>query len=147
LQLKKVLQSSPGQVFMPGHSYIYEPALERAKQMIDDGELGQLCNIAITYVIKHPEDIAKRYPGVIRQILTHHSYILLYLAGAPTSLSCHKSVVTYQEYKEEEQASVILSMPKGAQAYFHASFAADDHGADPWTTVTSLVIIHLLFVE
>lgn len=68
-------------ICMPGHNNIYHPAVKEIKDSIDTGELGKLSAVYILYNIHHPEEVAKRYPGVIRQVGTHHCYTLLYLAG------------------------------------------------------------------
>jgi len=128
-----------GKVCMPVHNYVYEPALWRAKSMIEAGEIGRLSSVYVMYNIHHPEEVAKNYPGVIRQIMTHHSYILIYLAGAPKRVSAFKSVVSYKEYKEEEQASVILEMGNGCLGHFFAGFTADDHTSDPWTCLVKVI--------
>ena len=61
----------------PVHNYIYEPSVLRAKEMIDSGKIGDLVSLYVLYNIHHPEEVAARYPGVIRQILTHHAYCSL----------------------------------------------------------------------
>ena len=91
------------------------------------------------YNIHHPEEVAKRYPGVVRQILTHHSYILLYLVGKPVELCAMKATLHYQEYPEEDIAMVQMRLHNGALAHFCASFAADDHAADPWTVMVKVI--------
>ena len=72
---------------MPGHNYIYEAGMIRTRELVEGGDLGRIVSCYVMYNIHHPEEVAKRYPGVVRQILTHHSYILLYLVGKPKS-SC-----------------------------------------------------------
>ncbi|MFK5923457.1 MAG: Gfo/Idh/MocA family oxidoreductase [Verrucomicrobiota bacterium] len=126
-------------VLMPGHNYIYEPALTRSKELIDTKKLGDLVAIYIQYHIHHPEEVAQRYPGVIRHILTHHAYILLHLAGEPESLSAMKSVIHYENFTGEDIAMVNLKMKSGALAHFSADFAADDHSSDPWTFVIKVI--------
>ena len=91
------------------------------------------------YNIHHPEEVAKRYPGVVRQILTHHSYILLYLVGKPVELCAMKATLHYKEYQEEDIAMVQMRLANGALAHFCASFAADDHAADPWTVMVKVI--------
>lgn len=123
-------------VLCPGHNYIHEPSLQRSKELLDSGKLGTLVTIYIHYHIHHPEEVARRYPGVIRHILTHHSYILLYLAGkehAPVSVSAMKSVIHYKEFDGEDLALINLRLKTGALAHFCADFAADDHSSEPWT--------------
>lgn len=91
------------------------------------------------YNIHHPEEVASRYPGVVRQILTHHSYILLYLVGKPKKLCAMKQTLHYKTYTEEDIAMVQMEMENGALAHFCASFAADDHAADPWTVMVKVI--------
>src|SRR5439155_6379908 len=73
-------------VCMPGHNYIYESSVMRTHDLVANGDLGKIVSAYVMYNIHHPEEVAKRYPGVVRQILTHHSYILLYLVGKPVEL-------------------------------------------------------------
>ena len=126
-------------ICMPGHNYIYEPGVMRAKELIDSGKLGQLVSIYVMYNIQHPEEVAARFPGVIRQILTHHGYISLYLAGAPKKVSAMKSVIHYKEIKQEDLAMATLQMHNGALVHWCASFAADDHAGDPWTMMIKVI--------
>ncbi len=128
-----------GVICMPGHNYIYETSIMRARELIDRGQLGDLVSVYILYNIHHPEEVAARYPGVIRQILTHHAYILLYLAGKPVRLSAMKSVIHYEKIIQEDLAMVTLEMENGALAHFCASFAADDHAGDPWTMMVKVI--------
>ena len=124
---------------MPGHNYIYEPGLQRTQALLKSGKLGDLVAIYIHYHIHHPEEVAKRYPGVIRHLLTHHSYIMTYLAGNPESVSAMSAVVHYEEFQEEDLAMVNLRLKGGGLAHFCASFAADDNSADPWTFVVKTI--------
>ena len=43
------------------------------------------------------------------------------------------------QYTEEDIAMALLEMDNGALAHFCASFAADDHAADPWTVVVKAI--------
>jgi predicted dehydrogenase len=61
---------------MPVHNYIYEAGIQRAKSMIEAGKLGDITQFYMMYNIHHAEDIRARNPGVIRQIMTHHSYTM-----------------------------------------------------------------------
>jgi len=135
----KKLADAKKLVCMPGHNYIYEAGMNRSKELIVDGDLGKLVSAYAMYNIHHPEDVASRYPGVVRQILTHNSYILLYLMGKPKRLCAMKACLHYKEYKEEDIAMVQLEMENGALAHLCASFAADDHAADPWTVMVKVI--------
>jgi predicted dehydrogenase len=113
--------------------------MTRTKELVDGGDLGKIVSAYVMYNIHHPEEVAKRYPGVVRQILTHHSYILLYLVGKPVELCAMKATLHYQEYTEEDIAMVQMRLENGALAHFCASFAADDHAADPWTVMVKVI--------
>ena len=126
-------------VCLPGHNYVYEAGMVRTKELVENGDLGKIVSAYVMYNIHHPEEVAKRYPGVVRQILTHHSYILLYLVGAPVELCAMKATLHYQEYPEEDIAMVQMRLKNGALAHFCASFAADDHAADPWTVMVKVI--------
>ena len=126
-------------VCLPGHNYVYEESMRRTRDLVQGGDLGKIVSAYVMYNIHHPEDVAKRYPGVVRQILTHHSYILLYLVGKPVELCAMKATLHYAEYPEEDIAMVQMRLANGALAHFCASFAADDHAADPWTVMVKVI--------
>jgi predicted dehydrogenase len=126
-------------VCLPGHNYVYEGSMMRTRELVDGGDLGKIVSAYVMYNIHHPEEVAKRYPGVVRQILTHHSYILLYLVGKPVELCAMKATLHYKEYAEEDIAMVQMRLENGALAHFCASFAADDHAADPWTVMVKVI--------
>ncbi len=128
-----------GLVCMPGHNYVYEAGMVRTRELVEAGELGRIVSAYVMYNIHHPEEVAKRYPGVVRQILTHHSYILLYLVGKPVELCAMKATLHYKEYREEDIAMVQMRLANGALAHFCASFAADDHAGDPWTVMVKVI--------
>jgi predicted dehydrogenase len=135
----KNLADARGLVCMPGHNYVYEAGMVRTRELVEAGDLGRIVSAYVMYNIHHPEEVAKRYPGVVRQILTHHSYILLYLVGKPVELCAMKATLHYQEYKEEDIAMVQMRLGNGALAHFCASFAADDHAGDPWTVMVKVI--------
>jgi predicted dehydrogenase len=133
------LAKAKGLVVVPGHNYIYEQSMQRTRDLVQNGDLGRIVSAYVMYNIHHPEEVAKRYPGVVRQILTHNSYILLYLMGKPKRLCAMKACLHYKEYTEEDIAMVQLEMENGALAHLCASFAADDHAADPWTVMVKVI--------
>ena len=139
IETMKKLADANDLVCMPGHNYIYESGMIRTRELVENGDLGKICSAYVMYNIHHPEDVASRYPGVVRQILTHHSYILLYLVGKPVELCAMKATLHYKTYTEEDIAMVQMRMANGALAHFCASFAADDHAADPWTVMVKVI--------
>jgi predicted dehydrogenase len=139
IQQMKDTADAKGLICLPGHNYIYEASMMRTRELVENGDLGKIVSAYVMYNIHHPEEVAKRYPGVVRQILTHHSYILLYLVGKPVELCAMKATLHYQEYTEEDIAMVQMRLANGALAHFCASFAADDHAADPWTVMVKVI--------
>ena len=115
---------------VPVHNYVYESGLNRTKDLIDRGELGDIVSVYVMYNIYHPDSIRERIPGVAQEILTHHSYILLYLTGKPVSLSAMSSTISKTGPDREDIAMVTMHMKNGALAHFCASFAADDHAGN-----------------
>ncbi|MCP4977019.1 MAG: Gfo/Idh/MocA family oxidoreductase [Maribacter sp.] len=124
---------------MPVHNYIYEPGIERAKFMIDNGKLGDITQFYMMYNIHHSDEIRARYPGVIRQILTHHSYTMLYLAGNPKTVSCFKNTVDDTLAPQENVAMTNIQMENGTLSHLCASFANDDHAGDPWSCIIKVI--------
>ena len=128
-----------GKLCVPVHNYLYEDSILRTKELIDSGKLGDVVSIYILYNIHHPETVAQRYPGVIRQILTHHSYITCFLGGAPKSAMAMSSTINDGSVKKENLAMSILELENGGLAHFQASFAADDHASDNWTFAIKVI--------
>ncbi|MCK5942328.1 MAG: Gfo/Idh/MocA family oxidoreductase [Planctomycetes bacterium] len=124
---------------VPVHNYVYEPSLERTRALIERGGLGRLVSVHVLYNIHHPEAVAGRYPGVIRQIMTHHAYVLLYLAGMPRSVAAMKATINDGTVQQENLAVATLQLRDGGIATLQASFAADDHAADPWTFLVKVI--------
>jgi len=127
-----------GVVCFPGHNYVYEPGVRRARELIDAGDLGDIAHLAVSYNIQHPAEVCARLPGVIRQILTHHAYVSLFLLGAtpPTTLSAMSSIVgdELNALTRENIAAVLMKHgDRGALTSLEASFAGDDHTSDPWS--------------
>jgi predicted dehydrogenase len=139
IERMRVLADAKGLVCLPGHNYVYEQGMTRTRELVENGDLGKIVSAYVMYNIHHPEEVAARYPGVVRQILTHHSYILLYLVGAPVELCAMKATLHYKQYTEEDIAMVQMRLANGALAHFCASFAADDHAADPWTVMVKVI--------
>src|SRR5437588_149715 len=56
---------STGRVAMPAHNYAYTPEFQRIKRLVDDGSLGNVRGVWVTYALKHPESVASAYGGVL----------------------------------------------------------------------------------
>lgn len=139
LQQMQLAIKKAGVQCMPVHNYIYEPGIERAKSMIESGKLGEITQFYMMYNIHHSDEIRARYPGVIRQILTHHSYSMLYLAGNPNTVSCFKNTVDDTLAPQENVAMANILMKNGTLSHLCASFANDDHAGDPWSCIIKVI--------
>ncbi len=139
LQQMQTAIDKAGVKCMPVHNYIYEPGIERAKSMIESGKLGDITQFYMMYNIQHADEIRARYPGVIRQILTHHSYSMLYLAGKPKTVSCFKNTVDKTLAPQENVAMANILMENGTLSHLCASFANDDHAGDPWSCIIKVI--------
>jgi predicted dehydrogenase len=126
-------------VCMPAHNYIYHPGLIRAKRLINEGRLGAIASGWILYNIFHPEEIARHYGGVLREVCVHHAYSLLFLLGKPSKVSAQISHVHYKELTCEDQAMLTCTMPRGALCHLWPSFAASDPTSDSWTVVYKIL--------
>ncbi|PKP61501.1 oxidoreductase [Candidatus Atribacteria bacterium HGW-Atribacteria-1] len=126
-------------ICMPGHNMIYEDGINRIKNMVDTKKIGRVVSIYVIYNMFHPEELASRYPGVIRQIFTHNLYTLLYLGGIPEKVSAFKETLHYKEYDKEDLALANIKMQSGALGHIAASFAADDSSSDPWTFLIKVI--------
>ena len=137
-EIKAAAQES-GKLCVPVHNYLYEDSVIRTRELLDSGKLGDLVAIYVFYNIHHPEEVAQRYPGVIRQILTHHAYITCFLGGKPRKAMAMASTINDGTVDKENLAMAILELEGGALAHLQASFAADDHAADNWTFKIKLI--------
>lgn len=139
IEVMRDAAAAAGVCCAPVHNYIYEAGVKRTRALIDTGKLGDLVSVYVLYNIHHPEHVAGRYPGVIRQIMTHHGYILLYLAGAPATVTAMAATINDGTVPQENLAMAALQMQNGALAHLCASFAADDHSGDPWTCMIKVI--------
>ncbi|GHO90611.1 oxidoreductase [Reticulibacter mediterranei] len=130
-----------GKVCMPAHNYIYAPELRRARRLIASNTFGKVVSAWIIYTLHHPREVAAKYPGVLRQIMIHHFYSLLYLLGKPLCLTALASETRSIEemLQREDQVALLLKMPGGALVNLFASFATDDQTSEPWTVTYKIL--------
>lgn len=128
-----------GVVCVPGHNMIHEDSLARARALIQAGDLGKIVSCYVMYNIHHSEERASTLPGMVRHILTHNIYTLMYLVGRPTRAAGMIAVRHYETLTREDLAMVLLDLECGGIAHLCASFAADDFSADPWTFMVKVI--------
>lgn len=135
----KAIAELKGVMCVPGHNMIHEQSLARAKRMIENGDIGDIVSCYVMYNIHHSEERASTLPGMVRHILTHNIYTMMYLVGRPTRVAAMKAVRHYEKLDKEDLAMVIVELECGGVAHLCASFAADDLSADPWTFMIKVI--------
>ncbi len=128
-----------GVVCVPGHNMIHEDSLARARAMIQNGDLGKIVSCYVMYNIHHSEERASTLPGMVRHILQHNIYTMMYLVGRPTRATAMIATRHYEQLTKEDLAMVLLDLENGGIGHLCASFAADDLSADPWTFMVKVI--------
>lgn len=128
-----------GLVCVPGHNMIHEDSLARAQAIIQNGDIGKVVSCYVMYNIHHSEERASTLPGMVRHILQHNIYTMMYLVGRPTRVAAMKAVRHYEKLTKEDLAMVLVDLECGGVAHLCASFAADDLSADPWTFMVKVI--------
>lgn len=128
-----------GLVCVPGHNMIHEESLARARELIQRGDIGKIVSCYVMYNIHHSEERASTLPGMVRHILQHNIYTMMYLVGRPTRVAAMKAVRHYEKLDKEDLAMVLVDLECGGIAHLCASFAADDLSADPWTFMVKVI--------
>ncbi len=137
-EMKSVAQRC-GVVCVPGHNMIHEDSIARARTLIQGGDLGKVVSCYVMYNIHHSEERASTLPGMIRHILTHNIYTMIYLVGRPTRVTCMIAMRHYEKLTKEDLAMALLELECGGIAHLCASFAADDLSVDPWTFLVKVI--------
>jgi predicted dehydrogenase len=135
----KAIADRSGVACVPGHNMIHEASLARARQLIQQGELGKIVSCYVMYNIHHSEERASTLPGMVRHILTHNLYTMIYLVGNPIRVTAMKTMRHYEHLDKEDLAMALLELENGGLAHLCASFAADDHSVDPWAFLVKVI--------
>jgi predicted dehydrogenase len=139
IEAMKEISERCGLVCVPGHNMIHEDSLKRAKSLIENGDLGKIVSCYVMYNLHHSEERAATLPGMVRHILTHNIYTMMYLAGRPRRVTALQAVRHYKKLTKEDLAMVLVELEGGGIAHLCASFAADDYSADPWTFMVKVL--------
>jgi predicted dehydrogenase len=138
IRMLDALARERGLVAMPGHNYAYLPEFARMQRLTRSGDLGDIRALFVTYVIKHPEDVARDYSGVLDEVMVHHAYLAASLLGEPDAVVAGAPTTGWSSVDQEDQAWMTLSYGK---ATFHgfATFGVDDHSSSPWTFIVKIL--------
>ena len=114
------LATDTGLTLMCGHTFLYSPAVQTVKRLIDDGELGELYFISSSRVNL---GLHQRDASVVWDLAPHDFSILLYWLGeSPEWVSAigRASVVPHVT----DIAFIDLSFPSGVLAHVELSWLA-----------------------
>lgn len=135
----KAIAEKCGVFCIPGHNMIHEDSFKRAQELIRNGDLGKIVSCYVMYNIHHSEERASTLPGVVRHILTHNLYTMMYLVGRPKRVNAFKANRHYERLDQEDITLVNIELENGGLAHLCASFAADDLSSSPWTFTVKVI--------
>jgi predicted dehydrogenase len=107
--------------------------------MLISGNLGDVHSLWILFMVSLPPEIRNRIPGPLREVMIHHFYSLLYLAGKPASVLATNSDFTGRGLQQADQTLVVCKLRGGGLATLFASFSVDDLTCDPWTVIYKVI--------
>jgi predicted dehydrogenase len=121
-----------GRTLMVGHLLEYHPGLERLKQLVDAGELGD-----IHYVYGNRLNLGKlrAEENALWSLGAHDVSVVLRLAG-DEPLECHAHGESYMREGVEDVVFCYLRFPSGLAAHLHLSWL-DPHKERRFTVVGS----------
>jgi predicted dehydrogenase len=113
------LAEERGLVLMPGHTFLYSPAVNKVRALIDSGELGE-----IYFVTSSRMNLGIYQPdGVVNDLAPHDLSILLYWLGRPVSQVSASGSTVFQD-GVPETAFLTLSFDEGPTANVQLSWLA-----------------------
>ena len=113
------LAGEQGLVCMPGHTFVYSPPVNKVKQLIDDGELGE-----VYFVTSSRMNLGKyQADGVITDLAPHDLSILLYWLERPVSAVSATARSVFQSHICET-AFLNLTFDGGTAANVQISWMA-----------------------
>jgi predicted dehydrogenase len=113
------LAESKGLTLMPGHTFLYSPAVNKVRELIDSGELGE-----IYFVTSSRMNLGIYQPdGVVNDLAPHDLSILLYWIGRPVSMVSASGSTVFQN-GVPETAFLTLSFQGGPTANVQLSWLA-----------------------
>jgi predicted dehydrogenase len=113
------LAAERGLTLMPGHTFLYSPAVNKVRELIESGELGEIYFITSSRMnlgIYQPD-------GVVNDLAPHDLSILLYWIGRPVTMVAASGSTVFQN-GVPETAFLTLSFADGPTANVQLSWLA-----------------------
>jgi predicted dehydrogenase len=121
-----------GRVLMVGHLLEYHPGIERLKELVDGGELGE-----VRYVYSNRLNLGVLRPdeNALWSLGAHDVSVILWLAGEEP-YECRAVGESYMQEGIEDVVFCYLRFPSGLSAHMHLSWL-DPHKERRFTVVGS----------
>jgi predicted dehydrogenase len=122
--------TAAGRVLLPGHNRVFEPAVERMREIIRAGELGRVFLLQSNGL--EPPELLDRVPwlrtdlslgGVFLNQSVHPVYVTRWLLGDVEGVVGSRTRENTLEMTREDTAAVTLQMRSGALAVLTGTFA------------------------
>jgi len=108
-----------GLVLMPGHTFLYSPPVNKVRELIESGELGE-----VYFVTSSRMNLGIYQPdGVVNDLAPHDLSILLYWLEQPVSIVSASGSTVFQD-GIPETAFITLSFEQGPTANIQLSWLA-----------------------
>jgi predicted dehydrogenase len=112
------LAAERGLVLMPGHLLLYHPGVQKLKELVDSGELGEVLCI---YGNRQNLGVIRRDENALWSLGVHDLSVILYLTGEePSELSAHGNA--FLNAGVEDVVFCYLRFPSGKIAHMHLSW-------------------------
>jgi len=114
------IAESKGLHIMVGHTFLFVPAVRKIRQLMADGDLGEIFYVNIRRLNL---GIFQRDANVVWDLVPHDIAMLNYLFGSsPERVSATGQCFVQKEKDLEDVAFVTLEYPTGQIAHIHASW-------------------------
>jgi len=126
---------SNGVTMMCAHNQLFDPAVQRGKQVLAEGVLGEVLMVRTTDCFRHPQppekwgwraDKATMGGGCLIDTGYHPTYLLLYLSDSPPVEVCAMTGQYHvKAIQGEDSAQVMVRFANGSLGYILTSWAWD----------------------
>jgi myo-inositol 2-dehydrogenase / D-chiro-inositol 1-dehydrogenase len=136
--LEKIAKKT-GLMCFPSHNYIYSEQMRSLKYHFGQGKLGRPLSYWCMFNNQHPPSFGD--PDVVmRELMIHHVYSMLYFMGRPVSLVASAGNVHFSNPDAPDQIMITAKFAAGAIANLWGSFAVnDDRAREPWSLIFKIL--------
>ncbi|QBN19501.1 Gfo/Idh/MocA family protein [Flavobacterium nackdongense] len=133
LEAIEQLSEEKGITIFPAHNFVYSKAIQKAKECIETGKIGQIIHasfisshtISTEHIQGWRSDSELSKGGAMFDSGHHLLYQCLYLLGKPTKISSFKSRTVLKNMDCEDSMQLSVQFGNGAMAVLMQSWATD----------------------